>query len=209
LFFYYPFHRFTAKICIIKCYLNKGAYNSNPGQEHIQGGSGLVQEVRLAIILSEGVVDARYFTFVKGNYCPKEYKQNSIELKFSEGTLLFTKTGKMIPTNELVTQSSFGKKQDSQKELENIAEVILEDESISYGDFVKEFMEITNKGVASAKRAIKALVDSEFIEKVQGKYRLRNINAGVDDFEESDEVLSMYQVSEVSNHSKHERTDTD
>ena len=190
-------------------HINKGAYNSNPGQEQIQGGSGLVQKVRLAVILSEGVGDTRYFTVVKGNYCPKQYKQNSIELKFSEGTLLFTKTGKMIPTNELVSQSSCGKKQDSQKELENIAEVILENESISYGDFVKEFMEITNKGEATAKRAIKTLTDSEFIEKVQGKYRLRNLNAGVDDFEESDEVLSMYQVSEVSNHSKHERTDTD
>ena len=33
--------------------------------------------------------------------------------------------------------------------------------------------------------------------------------AGIDDFEESDEVLSMYQVSEVSNNSIHERTDTD
>lgn len=171
-------------------HINKGAYNSNPGQEHIQGGSGLVQKVRLAIILSEGVGDIRFFTVVKGNYCPKEYKQNSIELKFSEETLLFTNTGKMIPTNELVTQSQSGKKQDSQKELENYAEVILENNSMSYGDFVKEFVEITNKGEATAKRAIKALAESEFIEKVQGKYRLKTNNAGDDDFKECDEVLS-------------------
>ncbi|WP_396170153.1 AAA family ATPase [Flavobacterium sp.] len=171
-------------------HINKGAYNSNPGQEHIQGGSGLVQKVRLAIILSEGVGDIRYFTVVKGNYCPKEYKQNSIELKFSEDTLLFTNTGKLIPTNELVTQSQSGKKQDSQKELENYAEVILENNSMSYGDFVKEFVEITNKGEATAKRAIKALTISEFIEKVEGKYRLKTNNAGDDDFEECEEVLS-------------------
>jgi KaiC/GvpD/RAD55 family RecA-like ATPase len=171
-------------------HINKGAYNSNPGQEHIQGGSGLVQKVRLAIILSEGVGDIRYFTVVKGNYCPKEYKQNSIELKFSEDTLLFTNTGKLIPTNELVTQSQSGKKQDSQKELENIAEAILENNLISHGDFKKQFMEIANKSEATANRAVKALTDSEFIEKVDGKYRLKTNNAGDDDFEECEEVLS-------------------
>jgi KaiC/GvpD/RAD55 family RecA-like ATPase len=189
-------------------HINKGAYNSNPGQEHIQGGSGLVQKVRLAIILSEGVGNTRYFTVVKGNYCPKEYKQNSIELKFSEETLLFTNTGKIIPTNELVTQYSCGNKNDSQRELENYAEVILENESITYGDFVKEFMEITNKGEATAKRAIKALTNSEFIEKVQGKYRLKNKYDQVEKFEERDEDLSEYQVSEVSNNGKFEKTDT-
>ena len=189
-------------------HINKGAYNSNPGQEHIQGGSGLVQKVRLAIILSEGKGDIRYFTVVKGNYCPKEYKQNSIELKFSEETLLFTNTGKIISTNELVTQSSCGNKNDSQRKLENYAEVILENESISYGDFVKEFMEITNKGEATAKRAIKALTNSEFIEKVQGKYRLKNKYDQDEVFEERDEDLSEYQVSEVSNNGKFEKTDT-
>ena len=72
-------------------HINKGAYNSNPGQEHIQGGSGLVQKVRLAIILTEGHGNIRYFTVVKGNYCPKEYKQNSIELKFCFGRLANSK----------------------------------------------------------------------------------------------------------------------
>jgi KaiC/GvpD/RAD55 family RecA-like ATPase len=189
-------------------HINKGAYNSNPGQEQIQGGSGLVQKVRLAIILSEGEGDIRYFTVVKGNYCPKVYKQNSIELKFSEETLLFTNTGKIVPTNQLVTQSSCGNKNDSKKELENYAEVILKNESISYGDFVKEFMEITNKGEATAKRAIKALTDSEFIEKVQGKYRLKNKYDQDEVFEERDEDLSEYQVSEVSKNGKFEKTDT-
>ena len=189
-------------------HINKGAYNSNPGQEHIQGGSGLVQKVRLAIILSEGEGDIRYFTVVKGNYCPKVYKQNSIELKFSEETLLFTNTGKIIPTNQLVTQTSCGNKNDSQKELENYAEAILENDSISYGDFIKQFMEITNKSEPTAKRVIKALTDSEFIEKFEGKYRLKNKNAEGDDFEEREEVLSEDQVSEVSKDSIVDRTDT-
>lgn len=157
-------------------HINKGAYNSNPGQEQIQGGSGLVQKVRLAIILSEGHGNIRYFTVVKGNYCPKEYKQNSIELIFSEESLLFRNTGKMIPTNGLVTQSTSGKKQDSQKELEILAEEILKNESITYGDFTNQFMELAKKSEASAKRAIKSLSETGFIEKYQGNYRLKISN---------------------------------
>jgi RecA-family ATPase len=63
-------------------HINKGAYRQAPGQEHIQGGAGLMQKVRLGIQLSEGENNTRYFTVVKGNYCPKEYKQNSIILGF-------------------------------------------------------------------------------------------------------------------------------
>ncbi|PIF63226.1 AAA family ATPase [Flavobacterium sp. 11] len=156
-------------------HVNKGAYKSAPGQEQIQGGSGLTQKVRLAIILSEGEGNIRYFTVVKGNYCPKEYKQNSIELFFSEADFLFRNTGKMVPTNELGTQTSYDKKQDSQKELEKVAETILKNKLISYGDFTKQFMEKTNKSEPTAKRAIRDLVKSGFIEKYQDKYRLKNI----------------------------------
>jgi RecA-family ATPase len=161
-------------------HVNKGAYKSVPGQEQIQGGSGLTQKVRLAIILSEGEGNIRYFTVVKGNYCPKQYKQNSIELLFSEANFLFKHTGKMVPTNELGTQTSYDKKPDSQKELEKVAEIILKNKSISYGDFTKQFMENTNKSEPTAKRAIRDLVKSGFIEKYQDKYRLKNIADEVD-----------------------------
>ena len=62
-------------------HINKGAYRQAPGQEHIQGGAGLMQKVRLGIQLSEGEDNTRYFTVVKGNYCPKEYKQNKLKQK--------------------------------------------------------------------------------------------------------------------------------
>ena len=66
-----------------------------------------------------------------------------------------------------------GKKQDSQKELEILAEEILKNESISYGDFTNQFMELAKKSEASAKRAVKSLTESGFIEKYQGNYRLK------------------------------------
>jgi len=102
-------------------HINKAAYRVAPGQEHIQGGAGLVQKVRLAIVLSEGEGNIRYFTVVKGNYCPKMYKENSLELNFSEECFLFSNTGKLIPTNELGTSTETNNKEEKYNELETIA----------------------------------------------------------------------------------------
>ena len=157
-------------------HINKGAYRVAPGQEHIQGGAGLVQKVRLAIQLSEGEGNIRYFTVVKGNYCPKEYKQNSLELNFSEETFLFSNTGRLIPTSDLGTQPDIKQKEDKINELEDIATEIFSDNLISYSTFVKKYCELKNKGVATAKRVHASLVKLEIIEKCNGVYRLKNNN---------------------------------
>lgn len=157
-------------------HINKGAYRIAPGQEHIQGGAGLVQKVRLAIQLSEGEGSTRYFTVVKGNYCPKEYKQNSLELNFSEETFLFTNTGRMIPTNELGTQPNTDNKEEKYNELQEAAETILGDKILSYGSFVKQYCDLRNKGVATGKRAINTLLNLGIIEKCNGAYKLSQNN---------------------------------
>ncbi|HEY9220363.1 MAG TPA: AAA family ATPase [Lutibacter sp.] len=154
-------------------HINKKAYQLTPGQEHIQGGSGLTQKTRLAIQLTEGVGNIRYFTVVKGNYCPKEYKQNSIELIFSEETFLFVNTGNMIPTSEIGTQPDNFRKKTKNNELEATAQAIISDVPVSYGDFITQFCEITSKSEPTAKRAIRNLVKSGFIEKHQGNYCLK------------------------------------
>lgn len=155
-------------------HINKGAYRVAPGQEHIQGGAGLVQKVRLAIQLSEGEGNIRYFTVVKGNYCPKEYKQNSLELNFSEETFLFSNTGRMIPTAELGTQPDFKQKEEKYNELEEIANTIFGDSLVSTGNFVKQFCELTRKSIPTAKRAHANLIKFDIIEKCNGVYRLKN-----------------------------------
>ena len=155
-------------------HINKGAYRQAPGQEHIQGGAGLMQKVRLGIQLSEGDNNTRYFTVVKGNYCPKEYKQNSLVLDFSEETFLFSNTGKLIPTSELGTQPNEDKKEEKYNELESIAEEIFGDQLVSYSNFVKRFCEITGKSIPTAKRAHTNLKKLEIIVEANGSYRLAN-----------------------------------
>tara|TARA_R110002049_G_scaffold290607_1_gene474067 strand:+ start:648 stop:2708 length:2061 start_codon:yes stop_codon:yes gene_type:complete len=154
-------------------HINKGAYRQAPGQEHIQGGAGLVQKVRLAIQLTEGDENIRYFTVVKGNYCPKEYKQNSLELQFSEQTFLFTNTGKMIPTDQLGSKDDTNKKEEKYNDLLNIAENIFsEGKPKSYGNVVKLYSDATGKSAPTAKRTIKLMLDFEIIKKLNGAYIL-------------------------------------
>jgi len=153
-------------------HVNKGAYRIAPAQEHIQGGAGLLQKVRLAIQLSEGDGNIRYFSVVKGNYCPKEFKQNSLILNFSEETFLFSNTGKTKPTNEIGMQVNNVNKEERYSELEEAATTIFSDKLISYGDFVKQFCQITGKSVPTAKRAIANLLKLAIIEKCDGNYKL-------------------------------------
>lgn len=166
-------------------HINKGAYRVAPGQEHIQGGAGLVQKVRLAIQLSEGENNIRYFTVVKGNYCPKEYKQNSLELNFSEETFLFSNTGRLIPTADLGAQPDFKQKEEKYNELEEIANTIFGDGVVSTGNFVKQYCQISGKSIPTAKRAHANLIKFDIIEKCNGVYRLKN-NISINDEEESE-----------------------
>jgi KaiC/GvpD/RAD55 family RecA-like ATPase len=153
-------------------HINKGAYRQAPGQEHIQGGAGLMQKVRLGIQLSEGENNTRYFTVVKGNYCPKEYKQNSIILEFSEETFLFKNTGRMIPTAELGNQPDTGKKEEKLNELENIAKDVFGDKIYNHKDYLRRYCEVTNKSVADANRKLNQFKKLELIVPCQGGYRL-------------------------------------
>lgn len=153
-------------------HINKGAYRQAPGQEHIQGGSGLVQKVRLAIQLSEGEDNIRYFTVVKGNYCPKEYKQNAMKLFFSEETFLFTNTGSLVPIADLGLQLENDSKVEKYDALTELAQKVFKNDLLSYSKFTKEFFELTGKSISSAKRALADLKKLELIEEFNGSYRL-------------------------------------
>jgi KaiC/GvpD/RAD55 family RecA-like ATPase len=168
-------------------HINKAAYRVAPGQEHIQGGAGLVQKVRLAIVLSEGEGNIRYFTVVKGNYCPKMYKENSLELNFSEESFLFSNTGKLIPTNELGTATETNNKEEKYNELETIAMSIFGNKLVSTGNFVKQFCEITKKSIPTAKRAHANLIKFDLIEKFNGVYRLKEPMSADDEETEAGE----------------------
>jgi KaiC/GvpD/RAD55 family RecA-like ATPase len=172
-------------------HINKAAYRQAPGQEHIQGGAGLVQKVRLAIQLSEADGDKRYFTVVKGNYCPKEYKQNSLELHFSEETFLFTNTGIMIPTSELGTQPDTFKKEEKINEIENIAKNVFQDKIYVHKDYLRRYCDVTGKGPADANRKLKIFKDTGIIVECQGGYRL--------DIPNNNEVMNSIENNEDNN----------
>jgi hypothetical protein len=162
-------------------HINKGGYRLSPGQEHIQGGAGLVQKVRSAIQLSEGNDDIRYFTVVKGNYCPKEHKVNSLILHFSEDNFLFKFSGETIPTSEIGSNNN-SSGPDPIEKLSEIAETILKHTSLKYTELSIRIMEVTNKSMATAKRYIPKMKEEGIIEEKDGYYFLANkINLPVDE----------------------------
>lgn len=156
-------------------HINKGAYKQAPGQEHIQGGAGLVQKVRLAIQLTQGEGFLKHFTVVKGNYCPREYKANAIELEFSEENFLFKSTGNLIPIEQLGEQPyEKADKEVKYQELLNMADEIFGDQILSYSQFSKAYCQATGKSVPTAKRNHAHLVKLEIVIPCQGGYRLAN-----------------------------------
>jgi RecA-family ATPase len=154
-------------------HINKGAYKIAPGQENIQGGAGLLQKVRLAIQLSEGEDNIRYFSVVKGNYCPKKFKQNSFILNFSEEKFLFTNSGETIPTDEIGKHKSNSSKEENQDDLKDLAITIFSDNLLSYSEFVNRYCGLTKKSAPTAKRVIKKLKEQNIIENIEDKYRLK------------------------------------
>jgi len=152
-------------------HVNKGAYNQAPGQEHIQGGSGLVQKVRTALILSDGDGDIRFLSPVKGNYTSKKLKKNSLVLEFNEDTLLFTNTGNLKATADLGVKPG-ERKEEKVEELEAIAQSVFGSRELTYGEFVKECCDSYGRGIATAKRYVKDMMEFDIISKKGNRYRL-------------------------------------
>lgn len=156
-------------------HINKGGYNLSPGQEHIQGGSGLVQKVRLALQLSDGDGDTRYLSVVKGNYCPKLYKSNSLILNFSEKTFLFKDTRQKIETSQIGYKNDKSKQIEKYKNEKKELQSIMKDSEYQHTDLVELYREITSKSNSTALRAIKHLSEIEFLSKLEnGKYKIAN-----------------------------------
>ena len=91
-------------------HVNKSAYDKNPSQGGIQGGSGLLQKVRLAASLNTGQDGIKYFSIVKGNQVPKSEKEKALVLEFDEDTFTFQNTGNRVPLDEIIQHSSKDRK---------------------------------------------------------------------------------------------------
>ena len=150
-------------------HLTKASYKLAPNQAHIMGGGGLTQKVRLAMQLSQGEGDVKYWTITKGNYCPREYKANSMELTFDEKRFLFTRTGKVIPIDMLNTEEN---KPTQLAKLQELAEGIFGNKALSYKEFCVRHQEITGKALATAQREHKTMKQLEIIVKDGRKWAL-------------------------------------
>lgn len=157
-------------------HINKSAYKQSPSQQNIQGGAGLVQKVRLALQLTDGGNDIRYFSVVKGNYCPKIYKETSLVLNFSEETFLFSSTGEMKRTADIGSYSGNAidnnTKVEKEIKLEALAIEIFTDSALTRTEFIEEYCSTTKKSAVTGGRVLNKLSELKFVEKFQGKYRL-------------------------------------
>ncbi|MEP7168678.1 MAG: AAA family ATPase [Bacteroidota bacterium] len=143
-------------------HINKAAYNETPHQKNIMGGGGLTQKVRFAWQLTQAENGKKYLTVVKGNYCPREYKENSWVLNFSEEDFIFTNTAERLATESINLDG--GKNKDTKfSKLVNLADEIFGTETISYKTFCERYENQTGKAQASAKRDHKAMKDLEII----------------------------------------------
>jgi hypothetical protein len=151
-------------------HINKNSYNENPEQQHIQGGSGLVQKARVAMTISEGEAGIRLLTIVKGNYVPKDLKNNAIILEFSEDTFLFTDTGQKIKRDSIAALKEDEREKESIRKLEALAGTILENRALTYLDFINRFIRLTDRSRSSAKRDLKKMLDYGIVTKNKRLY---------------------------------------
>lgn len=143
-------------------HINKSSYNETPNQKNIMGGGGLTQKVRFAWQLTQGEGDRKYLTVVKGNYCPREYKENSWVLAFSEETFIFSNTSERLLTASINLDG--GKNKDTKhSKLVSLADEIFGIETISYKVYCERYENITGKAQASAKRDHRFMKDSDII----------------------------------------------
>jgi len=158
-------------------HINKKGYGASPSQHHIQGGSGLAQKVRSAIQLSEGDGQIRHLTVVKGNYCPKKFKSNSIELVFSEETFLFSTTGRQIPTSQIGKHHKGSKSENNFNQKIQTMEIIMVGDPLRHTDLVKLYCNETKKSESTAIRVINDLLEEGvLIRNDSGEYSLKDKN---------------------------------
>ncbi len=146
-------------------HINKKGYGLSPSQNHIQGGSGLTQKVRVAMQLSDGEDEIRYLTVVKGNYCPKKYKSNSIELTFSEDNFLFNSTKKLISTSEIGKANKSSKRDQKHYNKIKIIEDIMSADTYRHTELVRKYCEKTNESESTAIRLINKLTEENVLLK--------------------------------------------
>ena len=112
-----------------------------------------------------------YLTPTKANYLSNEFKKQSMVLKFSEETFLFTNTGEVKPLND---DNAFTKKPKINYE-KYILELFEVDKELIYSNMVNKIVELTGTSISNAKYHINEMIKSELLIRTENKKYKLNI----------------------------------
>ena len=147
------------------------------------GGGGLTQKVRFAWQLTSGEGSTKYLTVVKGNYCPREFKENSLVLTFSEDDFLFTNSGDKTQTASINTAGAKKGRDIQFDKLIKLADELFNNEAITFTTFCKRHAQITGNSVAQAGRDHASMKKLEIIIKDEDYPKLWKLNGEVNNME--------------------------
>ena len=152
-------------------HLNKAGYGASPSQKHVQGGSGLTQKVRSVMQLSSSNGNSRKFSVTKGNYTPKQYKDNWLELDFDEESLVFTTEGVWSNISTSTPMDQGKKQRDYSLFLE-----LFPPKGLSFLELSRLIMGYYNVSSATASRVIKDMHQKGLITLIGRTYQLSSLS---------------------------------
>jgi len=170
--------------CILLVHhLNKAGYGASPSQKHVQGGSGLAQKVRSVMQLSNSEGNSRKFSVTKGNYTPKQYKDNWLELDFDDESLVFTTEGVWSDISTSAPMAQTKKQRDYNPFLAE-----LPSKGLYYNELAQSIMGFFNVSSATASRVIKDMLNKGLLTLIGRTYQLSSLSndKGYDDSDSSD-----------------------
>jgi len=133
-------------------HINKAAYNSNPDQAQVQGGSGFVQKVRCVLDLRDSDrSEVKFISVTKGNHLARKDKETARKLRFNENTFLFDDTGERCHVTEIIPM--FPARQ--RKQYIVWSDIFREKSEMQRKDIVKALCEQYGMGERSADQYVK------------------------------------------------------
>jgi hypothetical protein len=175
-------------------HLNKAGYGASPSQKHVQGGSGLAQKVRSVMQLSNSEGNSRKFSVTKGNYTPKQYKDNWLELDFDDESLVFTTEGvwSNISTSAPLVQAK--KQRDYNPFL-----AALPSKGLYFNELAQSIMGFFDVSSATASRVIKDMLHKGLITLNNRTYQLSSLSND-EEYDDSDSNDSDNDYDDEPNH---------
>ncbi len=153
---------------ILLHHTNKGTDNIPMSRDNVAGSQALVNKPRFAIEFRVNKTDKelRLFGFVKHNYCPQLYYQDSAMVLSMDENFVLNSTGQRVPFEE--TGDNGLRKKDGKYDnvLVDVLKVMRNNPTpISYGELKKAIMEFRDKGETTAENNIKHAVQKGAIKK--------------------------------------------